>query len=100
MLLQFCKNLLLRILLTYNTLNNANRWPFFLLPGGGVPRRGEVVGELIYLPTRARIYNNVPPSSSFHPPFQIYVLEHPYQSAIYEIVSKKLRKKDRYVWSE
>ena len=71
-----------------------------LLPGGGVPRRGEVVGELIYLPTRARIYNNVLPSSSFHTSFQTYVLQHPYQSAIYEIVSKKFRKKDRYVWSE
>ena len=57
------------------------------------PVGGEVVGELIYLPTRARIYNNVPPSSSFHSPFQTYVLEHPYQSAIYEIVSKKFRKK-------
>ena len=100
MLLQFCKNLLLRIQLTYNTFNNANRWPFLLLPGVGVPRRGEVVGELIYLATRARIYNNVPPSSSFHSPFQTYVLQHPYQSAIYEIVSKKFRKKDRYVWSE
>ena len=64
------------------------------------PVGGEVVGELIYLPTRARIYNNVPPSSSFHSPFQTYVLEHPYQSAIYEIVSKKFRKKDTYVWSE
>jgi len=62
MLLQFCKNLLLRIQLTYNTFNNANRWPFLLLLGVGVSRRGEVVGELIYLPTRARIYNNVPPS--------------------------------------
>ena len=100
MLLQFCKNLLLRIQLTYNTFNNANRWPFLLLLGVGVPRRGEVVGELIYLPTRARIYNNVFPSSSFHSPFQTYVLQHPYQSAIYEIVSKKFRKKDRYVWSE
>ena len=47
-----------------------------------------------------RIYNNVLPSPSFHPPFQTYVLQHPYQSAIYEIVSKKFRKKDRYVWSE
>ena len=75
-------------------------YPFLLLPGVGVPRRGEVVGELIYLATRARIYNNVPPSSSFHSPFQTYVLQHPYQSAIYEIVSKKFRKKDRYVWSE
>ena len=75
-------------------------YPLLLLPGVGVPRRGEVVGELIYLPTRARIYNNVPPSSSFHSPFQTYVLQHPYQSAIYEIVSKKFRKKDRYVWSE
>ena len=75
-------------------------YPFLLLPGVGVPRRGEVVGELIYLPTRARIYNNVPPSSSFHTSFQTYVLQHPYQSAIYEIVSKKFRKKDRYVWSE
>ena len=50
--------------------------------------------------SRARIYNNVPPSPSFHPPFQNYVLQHSYQSAIYEIVSKKFRKKDRYVWSE
>ena len=50
--------------------------------------------------SRARIFNNVLPSPSFHPPFQTYVLQHPYQSAIYEIVSKKFRKKDRYVWSE
>ena len=56
MLLQFCKNLLLRIQLTYNTFNNANRWPFLLLLGVGVPRRGEVVGELIYSPyTRTHI---------------------------------------------
>ena len=30
---------------------------------------------------------------SFHPPFQTYVLQHPYQSAIYEIVSKSFEKK-------
>ena len=119
MLLQFCKNLLLRIQLTYNTFNNANRWPFLLLLGVGVPRRGEVVGELIFLflpvsplfpcfflflvpaipilplsrlrlrahVTRTYIYN-VSPSTPFHTSFQIYVLQHPYQSASYKIVSE------------
>ncbi|MBS6240968.1 MAG: transposase [Bacteroides sp.] len=47
---------------------------------------------------RARIYNNVSPSPFFHPSFQNYVLQHPYQSVSYKIVSKNYRKSDRYIW--
>ena len=36
---------------------------------------------------RARIYN-VSPSTPFHTSFQIYVLQHPYQSVSYKIVSE------------
>lgn len=43
---------------------------------------------------------NVYPSVPAHTFFQKYVLQHPYQSTSYKIVSKNMRKNDRYIWSE
>ena len=37
---------------------------------------------------------------SAHTSFQKYVLQHPYQSTSYKLVSKNLWKNDRYIWSE
>ena len=50
---------------------------------------------------RAHTYiYNVCPSVSAHTSFQKYVLQHPYQSTSYKLVSKNLWKNDRYIWSE
>ena len=54
-----------------------------------------------FSPFRACTYiYNVCPSVSAHTSFQKYVLQHPYQSTSYKLVSKNLWKNDRYIWSE
>ena len=61
---------------------------------------GKTMTEYLFSLLACTYIYNVYPSVPAHTFFQKYVLQHPYQSTSYKIVSKNMRKNDRYIWSE